>query len=217
MIDPIQIVIALILYLALFGWIGFRRGTLRELITFIVAFGGYFLLQRFDNIVINLINLSFKFLDFARAGGLSSAEADALQQLRDAPDLIQAEQAGTVLFVIWAIVLMLTYIGTDRFIAGAKSPSTFGATLLGIVNGLLFFAILLPRLGAILAPQAIADVAGAEDSADLVLRRIVTVLDTAFERFWGTVDDQQPVVVVLLLTLILVTAASTLRNSGAKS
>ena len=72
--------VAFVLYVLLFGWIGFRRGLFRELSVLIVSIGGFFLLQQNQGlaldvvrqalgVLLGVISVSAKFLASLRAGG----------------------------------------------------------------------------------------------------------------------------------------------------
>lgn len=215
--DSVQIVIAIVLYLCLFAWIGYRRGSLRELIVLVVTLGGYLLLREYRNIVITLINLFGKFFAFSQAGGLSGSNPDAILLIRDAPDVIPAAQAETVIFILWAIVLLIAYWATGRFVRSGRNRSDFSAMLLGVLNGIFYFSIFLPLLASIFLPEVVSGAIAPEAGASLVLRNSWQVLGNSFASFWVAVDDQQPLVVVLLLTVTLVAVAGTLRSSSAKS
>jgi hypothetical protein len=217
MTDSVQIVITLILYLILFAWIGYRRGSLRELIVLVVAVSSYLVLRQYQAMVITLINLTGRFLVFARAGGLAGDDPDAILLIRDAPNIIGPQQGQTVIFLIWALILLFTYLITGRFVRNARNRSDVSAILIGILNGLFYFSIFLPVLASILWPTVAPGVMQPGDGAGLVLRSTWNVLGESFARFWVAVDEQQPLVVVLFLTLLLVAAASTLRGSGARS
>lgn len=212
MSDSFQIVLVIILYLILFGWVGYRRGSLRELIVFFVALGGYLILRRYQNIVVTIINLGGRFFVFAREGGLNSDNPDAILALRDAPNLIVEQQADTVIFVIWVITLLLTYVITGKFVRNGRNRSDAIAILLGMINGIFYFSIFLPLLVSIFVPTAVsAGVVPPEEGAGYVLRQTLGVINEGFGNLWGTLDGQQPLVIVLFLTLVLVAVANTLR------
>lgn len=217
MSDQIQILIAFLLYISLFAWIGYRRGTWREAVILIISVGGYVTLQEFSGILIRVINLGWRFLAFARSGGLTSDDPEAILALRDQPALVTPDNQQTVLFLIWATLLILGYMLTGKWIANQKSKSNFMAGLLGITNGLFYIAILLPRLVALILPDA--DLPGdlAEAGIRQVLRSTVDVLEGGIRNLWASVGDQQPLLVLLIITTILVVAASTLYGSRRRS
>ncbi|MBX2997256.1 MAG: hypothetical protein KF893_02005 [Caldilineaceae bacterium] len=216
MSNSLQIVVVIVLYLILFGWVGYRRGSLREFIVFIVALGGYLILRRYQNIVVTVVNLGGRFYVFAREGGLTGEDPNAILALRDAPNLIVEQQADTLIFLIWVVILLLTYVITGRFVRNGRNRSDAIAILLGIVNGIFYFSIFLPLLASIFVPEVVAGVARPQDGAGFVLRRTFSVINDSFGNIWGTLDGQQPLVIALFLTLVLVAIANTLRAPGAK-
>jgi hypothetical protein len=214
--DSFQVVVVIILYLILFGWVGYRRGSLRELIVFIIALGGYLILRRYENIVITIINLGGRFFVFAQEGGLSGENPDAILALRDAPNLILQQQVDTVIFSIWVFILLLTYVATGKFVRNGRNRSDAIAVLLGMINGIFYFSIFLPLLVSIFVPTAVEGIVSPEDGAGFVLRQTLDVINEGFGNIWGTLDGQQPLVIVLFLTLVLVAVANTLRASKPK-
>ncbi len=205
--DSFQIVIALLLYLGLFGWIGHRRGSMRELIVLLVTLGGYLILRQYQGTVIRVINLGSKFSSFVLAGGLSGDNPDAILLIRDAPDIVGAEQTETIVFLLWVVVLLATYWITGRFVRSPRNRSDAMAFLLGMVNGLFYLSIFLPLLSAILIPTGIP----AQDGAGVVLRSTWRVLGDSLGDFWASISGQESLVFVVVLTLALVGIASTLR------
>lgn len=210
MSESLQIVAVLILYLVLFGWVGYRRGSMRELIVAIVAIGGYFFLQRYGGIVVTIFNLGFKFLEFARAGGLGD-NPDAFLALSEAADVITADGRDTVIFLLWVLMLLFTYWITGRAVRSPKNKSDASAILLGLLNGIFYFSIFLPMLSAIFLRRLGAADAVAEDGATIVLRSALDVINEGVGGIWGELDTQQPLVIVVFLTLVLVAVANTLR------
>ncbi len=216
MSDSLQVIAVLILYLILFGWVGYRRGSLRELIVAVVAIGGYLILQRYSAIVVTLVNLLYKFQAFARGGGLSGDDPDAILIIRDTANLVGAEQRDTLIFLLWVILLLFTYWVTGRAVRSPKNRSDLMAILLGMLNGIFYFSIFLPMLSGIFFGQTGVGATVPEDGAGLVLRSALDVVSDGFNNVWGTLDEQQPLIIVVFLTLVLVAVANTLRPPKAK-
>ncbi len=57
-----QVLIAFILYLVFFGWIGARRGVWPEVALLVVTVGGWVLLQERGTVIVRLTNFGGKFL-----------------------------------------------------------------------------------------------------------------------------------------------------------
>lgn len=211
MSDSIELIVAFLLYLMLFGWIGFRRGVIREAIVLVVALGGYLALWRYASAVRTLINLFWKFFYFARGGGLTGG-GDAFDLLREAPDLIAPEQTGTVVFIIWAVLLVLTYAITAKFVPSAASRSNLTAALLGMVNGLVYLGIFLPLMASLVAPEVRAQwPTSPEESIIQILSRAWALFADSLALVWESYSAQRPYIFLLLIILVLVVAVRSLR------
>lgn len=219
MTGQLEVLITFILYLAFFAWVGYRRGSLSEGIVFGIAVGSWFLLQEAGDILVRIVNLGSKFLAFVQAGGLGANPDAAFGALGDAPPWVTAENRQTFLFLVWAALLFLAYIISGPKAAGKKSKSDGWALLLGIMNGLLFAAILLPRLVALIRPT-VNEVTGAVEPTDItdlfsVLGGGFTLLGASFTGLWELIDpSQRSFVLLILLTLFLLLAALSLRSSS---
>lgn len=210
MSSNLQILIALLLYLAFFGWVGWRRGTFQELAVFAVAGPTWFLLQSQGSIFVRIANLGGKFMAFLRSGGLGGDPADAFQALGDAPDVITAETQPFFFFMLWVLLVVLVYVVTNVFL---KMQYRDGwAILLGMANGLLLGAILLPRLLAPLLPGIDTNAFLQQNQVTDVLVRIRGVLSDGLESLWALMEPQSSVVLLLLITMLLLLAATSLRG-----
>jgi hypothetical protein len=217
MSDQIQVLIAFSLYLILFAWIGFQRGTLREFIILVLSIGGYFGLERYQSVIVRVINLFSRFISFARAGGLTSDDPNAILKLRDAPGLIQPGDEGTAIFVIWALLLFLGYVVTSQAISDSQSKPSIYSLLLGVANGLFYITVFLPRLVALILP----DTELSQELAAASFRKVLTttwdVLGENFQDIWAVVEPQRSLIFLLLITGLVVLAATTLNGARAKS
>ena len=221
MTGQLEALIAFILYLAFFAWIGYRRGSQSEGIVFAIALGSWFVLQEAGDILVRIVNLGSKFLAFVRAGGLGANPDAAFGALGDAPPWVTAANRQTFFFLVWAALLFLAYVISSPKGLGKKSKSDGWALLFGVLNGLLFAAILLPRLAALIRPT----VAGATEAVmptsvtDLftVLGGGFGLLGGSFTGLWNLIDpSQRSFVLLILLTLFLLLAALSLRSSKPK-
>ena len=57
----LQGILAFFLYLMFFGWIGWRRGEVSELILLVMVLGGWLLLQEAGSVFVTLTNFVGKF------------------------------------------------------------------------------------------------------------------------------------------------------------
>ena len=125
--------VAFVFYVLLFGWIGFRRGLFRELTVLIVSVGGFFLLQQNQGLALDIVRqllgllggiivVGAKLLAALRAGG-AGTEGEPVHTLSTSDWLSDADQP-TVSFLVWAGVLLLTYILTNKTIP--RQPELVG-------------------------------------------------------------------------------------------
>jgi hypothetical protein len=214
MSDQVQILIAFILYIVLFAWIGSRRGTRREMAVLLVSVGSYFGLQHFRSLIVRTTNLGSRFVAFVQAGGLQEGTSDSLAVLREGPTLVQPGQEQTYLFLLWALILLLTYILSEKLITYSGAQSKLIAAMLGIANGFFYITVVLPRLMALLSPSAPAPgELVAQANARQVLGGSLGVLADSFRSLWETVEPQQSLIFLIILSALLIAAASTLRNT----
>lgn len=152
MTTRIDVAITFVIYLLFFAWVGYRRGFRAELIVFLVALTGWVFSQEFGDVLVRLANLGGKFISFAAAGGLG-ADADAgFEALRSAPDIITEANREGFLFVVWVLVLVITYIassnaGNPARRKGSTIPFTPGAifeTFAGVLTGQVKFGASAP-------------------------------------------------------------------------
>lgn len=211
-----QVLIAFSLYLIFFGWVGYRRGTARELTLLIVTVTSWVLLQERGSIAVRLANLGGKFIALLRSGGLAGSAEDALNAVASAPDIVTSENQGGFLFLVWAVIVLITYIITSSPKVLTKSRHDSWSILLGIANGFVFASLLLPIL-ANLVTTSEGEFAGAplENLVGLVTQMGEFLLNT-LRAFWEWVQPIDPLTWLVLITLVFIIAAWTLRR-GAKA
>jgi uncharacterized membrane protein required for colicin V production len=172
-----QVLIAFLLYLIFWGWTGYRRGAVREVWLLIITVGAWVLLQERGSILVRLANFGGKFGALVGAGGLSGENTeDALQALADAPNIVTDENQAGFLFLIWAVIVVISYIVlSDKRIRSPKGGLGF---LFGAINGVVFAALLLPILGNLveLSDGSLAD-APLQSLAMLVVEMVSAGLD----------------------------------------
>jgi hypothetical protein len=140
-----EIAVTFLIYLLFFAWLGYRRGFRAEAMVFLVTLVSWIGLDLFGDIVVRVANLGGKFATFAASGGLSAGEEEALQALQSAPDVITEANRESFLFLIWVLLVVITYMitsrqggGSGRRSAGGALPVTPGAlidTLAGVLSG----------------------------------------------------------------------------------
>ena len=210
-----QILIAFILYLFFFGWLGYRRGVWPELTLLIVTVASWVLLQEGGSIVVRTTNFVGRFIVLVRSGGLANGAEDALQSVSAAPNVITDENQNGFLFLVWALIVLLAFIATSDTKIVRRGKHHFAAVLLGLANGLVFAALLLPVLGRVLT-----EVPGEQGETQPLRALFVLVGElwrlfvTTVQNFWQWVQPLPPPVWLILITLLLVLVAWPMRRNA---
>ncbi len=213
--------VAFVLYVLLFGWIGFRRGLFRELSVLIVSIGGFFLLQQNQGLALDVvrqalgvllvvISVGAKLLASLRAGG-AAGDSEPVYTLGPSDWLSDADQP-TVSFLVWSGLLLFTYILTNKAISDRQSSSGLLAALLGIGNGLFYIPTFAPRLIAFIPEVGVASVSSPGTGMEGLLRSVTDMMQTNFGMIWEALGPQQPILAAIALTVLLVAVISTLRR-----
>lgn len=214
MTQDTQLLFAVLIYLSFFAWIGWRRSAKAELTVFLVAVGTWVLLQERGTIFVRLTNLGVKFLGLLGTG-VATGDFDQ-RTIETQPNWIDQGAQETFLFILWVIILFVTYIITSRpgFLKGTKKTA-WGA-IWGALNGLLLLAVLLPRLTMLYLSSG-----GEVGSQPLrtfwtLLTQFFTYLFNSIRDLWNWLQPINPLVLLVVITAILTLAALTLRK-GAKA
>ncbi len=213
--------VAFVLYVLLFGWIGFRRGLFRELSVLIVSIGGFFLLQQNQGlaldvvrqalgVLLGVISVGAKLLASLRAGGAAGG-SEPVYTLGPSDWLSDADQP-TVSFLVWSGLLLFTYILTNKAISDRQSSSGILAALLGIGNGLFYIPTFAPRLIAFIPEVGVASVSSPGTGMEGLLRSVTDMMQSNFGMIWEALGPQQPILAAIALTVLLVAVISTLRR-----
>lgn len=212
-----QVLIAFMLYLVFFGWIGARRGVWPEVVLLFVTVGSWVLLQERGTFIVRLTNFAGKFLVLVQSGGLSGSTEDALQAVQQAPNVITDENVDGFLFLVWAAIVLVTFIvGSDKRWSKHNQHKVL-AILFGVINGIVFAALLLPVLGQLLET---APGIAVEEAPLGALFALVSALwaaaYTTFQRFWAWVQPLPPSVWLLIITFLLLLIAWPMRGAASK-
>ena len=213
--------VAFVLYVLLFGWIGFRRGLFRELSVLVVSIGGFFLLQQNQGlaldivrqvlgIIFGVISIGAKLLASLRAGG-AGGDSEPVYTLGPSEWLSEADQP-TVSFLVWSGLLLLTYILTNKAISDSQSSSGLLAAIIGIGNGLFYIPTFAPRLIAFIPEVGVASVSTPGTGVQGFLRSVTDMMESNFDTIWEALGPQQPILAAIALTVLLVAVISTLRR-----
>jgi hypothetical protein len=214
MTQETQVLFALLVYLAFFGWIGWRRGLRSELTVFLVALIGWILLQERGNIFVRVTNLGVKFAAVFFSS-LATGEEPTVEDINAGNNFVADGAESTFLFLLWIVLLFGAYVLTSRPGFAAKSKKGGWAGVVGALNGLLLLAVLLPKLST-LAPQDGQPVEAPLQTFSRLLSSLFSSLSALVQSLWNWVSEANPVVLLVIVTAVLGLAAMTLR-SGAKA
>lgn len=213
--DQLEVLITFIVYLLFFAWIGWRRGRLREGVVFVVGVGAWLVLQEYGSIFARIVNLFSKFWTFIQSGGLGENQDDAFAALKTAPQIVTADNRSVFLFLLWVLLLVMLYVVTGKVLGGKSNKSDLLAAFLGMMNGLFYAVIFVPRLTEMMT-MVTTTAAGELKRPSLfdligILGNGGTLLLTSLTTLWdGVGSSQRSLILLILLTLFLVFVASTL-------
>lgn len=152
--EQIQLFVAFIIYISIFGWIGSQLSARRMQWLFAVTVVSYlFVFFAGSATIIRMLNLASKALTFVRAGGLGANPDAAMGQIGNAPQIITLEGTYIFLWLVWVISLVVAFrVITQRV---QKGPSDAYAIMWGIAGGILLLWCLLPMMLNVIAPNVI--------------------------------------------------------------
>ncbi len=213
----LQSTLAFFLYLMFFGWIGWRRGEVSELILLVMVLGGWLLLQEAGSVFVTLTNFVGKFFALIQSGGLTGDAAEVLSAVSAAPNLITSANREAFLFLVWCVVVLLTFVVTSDPNLMKLGKNRWLGLLLGLLNGIVFAALLLPMLSDLLPAAA------RWESNEGALAGLTTLLDRMLGLLWeGLLALRNWLGVLpttgwlLLVTLLLILIAWPMRGSAAR-
>ncbi len=172
--------------LAIFAFLGFKRGVNRELLSMIGVGLGILLADGLAHALQGWVNRFYKLGRFALAGGLTAADpTQAWQGIEKLPALVSTpEDLRFLAILIFLILLLVIYLLGQRFIA---APKTFMAQFLGLlaggINGFLvayylFPLVLVPSQAVIikLPSSEVKATLGSSRSIAMVVVLVIVVL-----------------------------------------
>ncbi len=215
--------VAFVFYVLLFGWIGFRRGLFRELMVLVVSVGGFFFLQQNQGLALDIvrqvlgllggiITIGMRLIAALRAGG-AGGEGEPVHTLWNASDALSDADQPTVSFLVWAGVLLLTYLLTNKAIPDSQSTSGMLAALIGMGNGLFYIPTFAPRLFDFIPEIGVEPVSATGAGVQGAFGGISEMMQSSFGNIWEALGPQQPMLIAIGLTVLLVAVISTLRRS----
>jgi hypothetical protein len=204
MTNELATLVSFAIYLAFFGWLGWRRGVRRELIVFFVALIMWILLQERGDLFVNITNLIVGLVNTAR-GQTTTTE------------FVTAEAREPFLFVVWVLFLVAAYVLTFTRIDDKDSSRNGWAIILGMVNALFFAVAFFPSLWAMLSPDDTLPDAVSETGVLTLLGGGLELIWDGIASLWDLIAPMGSLAMLVMLTLILVLAATSIRGSRAKS
>ena len=240
MVDQLQVAIAFLLYMFVFGWIGWRRGMNRELIVLITSVITLIIVRLQGDILIRIADLGWQLFNMILSGGLSdsgttdtpttsstawtaspapmtstasmASTASTTPLITTCSDTVTTCNAPGYLFLFWVSVVIFAYIIGTVYVK--KSPSNGWAILIGIANGFVYASVVLPRLFALINPGAV-DLGEPIilDSLRDIIRAAWSSISGVISGLWASVGSLQPYLLLLFLIFLVVGAASTLRKA----
>jgi hypothetical protein len=211
MTQDTQVLLAILLYLTFFAWIGWRRGLRSELTVFIVALLAWVVLQERGTIFVRLTNIMVSFAGVLGSSLATGTEPSA-ESVTGGNDFVAAGGEETFLFLLWIIVLFLTYFITSRPGFAKSSKKTAWAAIVGALNGFLFLAVMLPKFNQLY-------VMGGGEFSQAPLRTFVALITQfigylidSLRNIWQWVSPLSPITLLIIITVVLGLAALTLRG-----
>lgn len=215
MTNETQVLIALLLWLFLFGWIGTRRGYVAELWLLGVTVISWMLLQEQGDIIVRLANFVGKFIALVQAGGLGAETEEAVRIVAEAPNVVTENNRQGFLFLVWALIVLITFILTSNTrIIKPKPGSKFLSALIGAANGLVLAALLLPVLSDLLQATALPQDSALEGLL-IMIGRFWALFADSLAQAWSWVLTWPAGAWLLLITALLLLIAWPLRGSAA--
>lgn len=143
-----QLTVAIVI-MAMFGFIGFRRGILRELAASPAILLAPVLSPWLGRALVPWVNRFYKLALFARYGGLTSDDLQAImEQVKKVGPLIKTEAdvalLGTICFLV---IIALGYILGQLVVKGpGDTLAKWTGAVIGGINGLLLVLVVVPKL-----------------------------------------------------------------------
>jgi hypothetical protein len=214
--------LAVLLTLTLFGWLGWRRGARSEWTMFTVALLSYVLLFAGQDRIVTITENVPKVFSML----LGSDEATTATTTAVAPAATTAPTFADALsdpgvqdayiIIIWFAIIFFTYILTSLKPFNRKPHHNFWAVLAGILNGYLFIYIFVPKLGEFYTAAMPTPQTGVLSGFTELVRLTGELLASTVQRLWQLLLQPNPLVLLAVFTILLAIAAMSLRR-GAKA
>lgn len=198
--------LALVIYLAVFGVLGYRRGWQRELTVLAVSLGLFFILQRYSDQIVALFDKFGK--------GWAFILGQPIPQQSGLGAWAAANEA-TLMIVLWLLIVVFTYVLTGQMFK--KSKKDGWGFLTGVLNGLVIATVFAPLLTGLIYPNSTVQGPIIELSLPTFLGNIWAALTGFVARVWTVIQPYGAQVLFLGVVLLVLLAAFTLRTSPRKA
>jgi hypothetical protein len=210
MTQDVTVFLAILLYLTFFAWIGYRRGLRAELIVFITAFVSWIVLQERGTVFVRITNLAYKFT-YLLGASLASGEVDE-STLQSAGTFVEPGSENAFLFLLWILIVFCAYFITSRPFIAKNSKRGAWAAIVGGLNGMLFLAVLLPKLSGLYGCCGNYNQSPLQSFFALIYKFFAYLFD-AIRNFWYWIQPLDPVVVLITITTVLAIIGISLRRT----
>jgi hypothetical protein len=194
--------VALFIYLAFFGAIGYRRGAQRELWVLAIAVLAAFGLQQFSDLLVLTLDRFGKGLAFIT--GQPVPDQSALGAWAEA-------NTQTLLLLLWLATIVVTYFLTNRLVR--KSSHDGWAILLGVLNGVVFAMIFAPLLTSLIYPDVTIEGPISQRPVLNFFGNLWLQITTLMSRVWAALGPAAENVFFAAIVFLVLLAAFTLRSS----
>jgi hypothetical protein len=193
--------VALFIYLAFFGAIGYRRGAQRELWVLAVAVLAAFGLQQFSDLLVLTLDRFGKGLAFIT--GQPIPDQSALGAWAEA-------NTQTLLLLLWLATIVVTYFLTNSLVR--KSRQDGWAILLGVLNGVVFAMIFAPLLTSLIYPDVTIQGPISQTPVLSFFNNLWLQITTLMSRVWAALGPAAANVFFAAIVFLVLLAAFTLRS-----
>ena len=113
-VDQLQVAIAFLLYLFVFGWIGWRRGMNRELLVFGTSLVTLIIVRMRGDTLVAIGNLAWSLFNMILSGGLTgggdATDSSTTELITQCSDTVTTCNAPGYLFLFWVSFVILAYL-----------------------------------------------------------------------------------------------------------
>ncbi len=200
-----QGVVTLFVLLLVFGYMGWRRGLVRELIVFFaILFGQLIRSSDVGPGLVNAINRTWALFKLGISSGFSPqkmmARADQLKQMKP---FIPPERQEAFLFLLFIGIIFLGYY-LGRYVSSSR-PSPI-SMLMGMVNGYLIGSLVLPLL-----PRQLPTALPGQELSEPQRKQAQEFLHRGIQQLSQVLGIEPAYLVLLIVGLLIIWAALELR------